>query len=103
MRRFFGGLAMLLLAGCAAAADIKPGQVRGIDDRGYVKTTEGFALAVTGCNEVWQPRRNSATINARGRPLQGRGREFDPPPAYHQPSSSRIGSTLAAMMPTGAT
>lgn len=45
-----------LLNGCAGAADIKPGQVRGLERNGYVKTTEGLALAVRGCSdtEVWQ-------------------------------------------------
>ena len=52
----------VLLAGCATAADIKPGVVRGLDDRGYVKTTEGFAVAVSGCTDadIWQAVRASA-------------------------------------------
>jgi hypothetical protein len=36
-----------LVAGCASSTDIKPGQVSGIDKRGYVKTTEGFGHVVT--------------------------------------------------------
>ena len=37
---------VVILAGCASSADIKPGRVSGIDKRGYVKTTEGFAHVV---------------------------------------------------------
>jgi hypothetical protein len=43
-----------LFAGCATAADIKPGVVRGLDGR-YVKTSEGFGIVTRGCPdpEVW--------------------------------------------------
>lgn len=56
-------LLLLLLGGCATAADIKPGVVQGIDDRGYVKTTEGFAVAVNGCTdpEIWRAARASVS------------------------------------------
>ena len=50
------GLLAALLAGCATAADIKPGVIRGLDDRGYVKTTEGFGIVSQGCpdGELWR-------------------------------------------------
>lgn len=53
----------LLFTGCASAADIKPGLIRGIDDRGFVKTTEGFALALAGCSEpeIWSAMRAAAS------------------------------------------
>jgi hypothetical protein len=44
-------LLTLLLAACATAADIKPGVVRGLDGR-YVKTSEGFGVALRGCSDV---------------------------------------------------
>jgi hypothetical protein len=52
MRRLVGGLAVLLLGGCATAADIKPGIIRGLDDRGYVKTSEGFGIVTRGCPDA---------------------------------------------------
>jgi hypothetical protein len=44
----------LLITGCATAADIKSGVIRGLDD-GYVKTTEGFGIVTKGCpdSELW--------------------------------------------------
>ena len=46
----------VLLTGCATASDIKPGVIRGLDDRGYVKTTEGFGIVARGCpdGDVWK-------------------------------------------------
>lgn len=46
---------MLLLGGCATAADIKPGVIRGLNDEGYVKTSEGFGVVTRGCPdpELW--------------------------------------------------
>lgn len=46
----------LLFTGCASAADIKPGAIRGLDGRGYVKTTEGFGIALRGCSDaqIWR-------------------------------------------------
>lgn len=55
MRQLIVGLAVLLLGGCATAADIKPGVIRGLNDEGYVKTTEGFGIVTRGCPdpELW--------------------------------------------------
>jgi hypothetical protein len=52
-----------LLAGCATAADIKPGVIRGLDDRGYVKTSEGFGIVTRGCPdaELWAAVHETAT------------------------------------------
>ncbi len=48
-------LAALVLAGCATAGDIKPGTVRDLTDRGWVRTTEGFGFVTRGCDrhELW--------------------------------------------------
>lgn len=45
----------VVLTGCASAANIKPGVVRGLE-RGYIRTTEGLALATRGCadEELWR-------------------------------------------------
>lgn len=63
IRRAVCLLVAVPLAGCATASDIKPGVIRGVDDRGYVKTTEGFALALSGCSdaEIWRAVRLSAS------------------------------------------
>jgi hypothetical protein len=55
---------MLLLSGCATAADIKPGIVRGLDDDGYVKTTEGFGIVTSGCpdSQLWTVALETATM-----------------------------------------
>lgn len=47
---------ILSVAGCATGGDIKPGVVRGVDDRGYVKTTEGFGVVARGCldADIWK-------------------------------------------------
>jgi hypothetical protein len=44
-----------IFAGCATAADIKPGVIRGLNDQGYVRTTEGFGIVTRGCPdpELW--------------------------------------------------
>jgi hypothetical protein len=53
----------LLLCGCATAADIKPGVVRGVDDSGFVKTTEGFGIVTSGCpdSQIWTVTLETAT------------------------------------------
>jgi len=35
--------------------DLKPGVIHGLDDRGYVRTTEGFGVVTRGCSDakVW--------------------------------------------------
>lgn len=45
----------MLLASCTTANSLKPGVPRGTDERGYVKTTEGFAIRITNrpYDEVW--------------------------------------------------
>jgi len=46
-------ISALLLAGCPSANDIKPGTIRGVDSAsGYVKTTEGFGIALRGCQDA---------------------------------------------------
>lgn len=72
MKRLLGVLSLFLLSGCATAADIKPGIVRGVDD-GYVKTTEGFGIVTQGCpdGELW------ATVLETARTFRPSGHVFD--------------------------
>jgi hypothetical protein len=46
----------LLLASCTSLADLKPGVLRGVQEDGFDKTTEGISLTVHGrtVDEVWQ-------------------------------------------------
>lgn len=46
----------ILLTGCATAANIKSGVVRGLGPAGTLKTTEGVALVTNGCSaaQVWR-------------------------------------------------
>jgi hypothetical protein len=50
--RWVAVLGGLLLGGCANTGDLKPGVIRGLDGRGYVKKTEGFGLVARGCPDA---------------------------------------------------
>jgi len=62
-------LAAVFLVGCASAGDIKPGTIRGLDDDGYVKTTEGFGVVTRGCpdSQLWMAAlETAATLRPTG-------------------------------------
>ena len=56
MKTLVLAIAALALAGCASAANLKPGVPRGMLEEGFDKTTEGLSMTVRdrSLDEVWQ-------------------------------------------------
>jgi hypothetical protein len=56
-------IALGILAGCASAANLKPGVPRGMLEDGFDKTTEGLSLTVRGrtLDQVWAASLRGAT------------------------------------------